>query len=132
MAEGPNTEIVRPLCDAFNKRDWDALFRGTDPDFAFTYHNVGTSARTRRGRDQVVAFYEEYGDAFDKLIWEPEEFIEGPDRVVVIVSVCSRPLGGSVDLVVRAGHLWTIHDGVALSLESFPDPDTAIEAAGLR
>jgi ketosteroid isomerase-like protein len=132
MSEGRNTEIVRPLYEAFNNRDWDALFRGTDSDFAFTYHNVGTSAGTRRGRDEVVAFADEYGDAFDKLIWEPEEFIEGRDRVVVLVSVCSRPPGGNVDLVVRNGHLWTIHDAVALSLESFPDPDAALEAAGLR
>lgn len=127
-----SVEIVRPLYEAFNNRDWDALFRATDSDFAFTYHNVGTSAGTRRGRDEVVAFAEEYGDAFDKLIWEPDEFIEGRDRVVVFVNVRSRPPGGSVDLVVRNGHLWAIDDGLVLSLESFPDPERALEAAGLR
>ena len=131
MSGGTNREIVRPLYEAFNNRDWDALFGGADSDFAFTFHNVGTSAGTRRGRDEVVAFAEEYGGAFDKLVWEPEEFIESRERVVVFVSVCSRPPGGSVDLVVRNGHLWTIRDYLALSLESFPDPDAALEAAGL-
>jgi ketosteroid isomerase-like protein len=126
-----NVEIVRPIYAAFNRRDWDALFRDTDPEFAFTYHNVGTSAGTRRGREEVVAFAEEYGGAFETLIWEPEEFFDREDRVVAVVSVRSRPRGGDVDLVVRGGHLWTVGGGVVLSLESFPTPERALEAAGL-
>ena len=128
-----NVEIVRPMYEAFNRRDWDALFRDADPEIAFTYHNVGTTADagTRRGREEVVAFAEEYGGAFEKLIWEPEEFFDREDRVVAIVSVRSRPPGGAVDLVVRNGHLWTIHGGVVLSMESFPTPESALEAAGL-
>jgi ketosteroid isomerase-like protein len=127
-----NVEIVRPIYDAFNRRDWNALFRDTDPEFAFTYHNVGSSSRTRRGREAVVAFSEEYGGVFESLIWEPEEFFDREDRVVVRVSVRSRPRGGDVDLVVRNGHLWTIRGGVVLSMESFPTPAGALdEAAGL-
>jgi len=127
-----NVEIVRPIYEAFNRRDWDALFRDTALEFAFTYHNVGTDAGTRRGREQVVAFSEEYGGAFDKLIWEPEEFFDREDRVVAVVSVRSRARRGAVDLVVRNGHLWTIHGGVVLSMESFPTPERALEATGLR
>ena len=69
-----NVELVRPIYAAFNRRDWDALFRDTDAEFAFTYHNVGTVAGTRRGREEVVAFAEEYGGAFETLLWEPENF----------------------------------------------------------
>ena len=36
-----NVEIVRPMYEAFNRRDWDALFRDADPEIAFTYRNVG-------------------------------------------------------------------------------------------
>jgi SnoaL-like domain len=69
-----NVEIVRPIYEAFNRRDWDALFCHTDPEFTFTYRNPGLTpdAGIRRGREEVVAFAEEYGGAFDKLIWEPE------------------------------------------------------------
>jgi ketosteroid isomerase-like protein len=126
-----NVEIVRPIYEAFNRRDWNALFRDTDPGFAFTYHNVGTSAGVRRGREQVVAFSEEYGGAFESLTWELEEFFDRDDRVVACVCVRSRPPGGGLDLVVRNGHLWTIRDGVVLSLESFPTLERALEAAGL-
>jgi ketosteroid isomerase-like protein len=128
---GENVEIVRPIYDAFNRRDWDALFRDTDPEFAFTYHNVGTDAGVRRGRDEVVAFAEEYGGAFDKLTWEPEEFIDREDWVMAVVRVSSLPRGGAVDLVVENGHLWKLRDGVVLSLESFPRPESALQAAEL-
>jgi ketosteroid isomerase-like protein len=133
MSRG-NVEIVRPIYKAFNRRDWDALFRHADPEFAFTYRNPGPTpdAGTRLGREEVVAFADEYGGAFDKLIWEPEEFFEVNDLVVVLVRVHSRPRGGDLDLVVLNGHLWTIHGGVVLSLESFPEPRFALEAAGLQ
>jgi ketosteroid isomerase-like protein len=128
-----NVEIVRAIYEAFNRRDWDALFRHADPDFAFTYRNPGLTpdAGTRLGREEVVAFADEYGGAFDRLIWEPEEFFDAEDRIVALVSVRSRPRGGGLDLVVPNGHLWTIHGGVVLSLESFPEPQSALEAAGL-
>jgi ketosteroid isomerase-like protein len=125
-----NVEVVRAIYEAFNRRDWDAAFRDADLEFALTTQR-GPDAGTRRGREEVVAFAEEYSGAFDALIWEPEEFFEREDQVVAFVSIRSRPRGGGVDLVVRNGHVWTIHDGVVLSMESFPQPETALEAAGL-
>jgi ketosteroid isomerase-like protein len=127
-----NVELVRPIYEAFNHRDWNALFRDADPQFAFTYHNVGTDAGIRRGREEVLAFAEEYGGAFEELLWEPEEFFDRDDRVVVFVSVRSRPRGGGVDLVVRNGHLWTIRDGVVLSMESFPRQKAPSKPPGCR
>ena len=129
-----NVEIVRPMYGAFNSRDWDALFRDTDPEFTFTYRNPGLTpdAGIRRGRAEVIAFSEEYGGAFDSLIWEPQEFFDREDRVVAYVNVHSRPRGGDMDMVLSHGHLWTLHRGVVLSLESFPRPESALEAAELR
>jgi hypothetical protein len=34
-----NVEVVRAIYEAFNRRDWDAMFRHTDLEFAFTYRN---------------------------------------------------------------------------------------------
>jgi ketosteroid isomerase-like protein len=125
-----NVEIVRKAYDAFNRRDWDGVFRDADPDFALTTQ-VGPDAGTHRGREEVTGLAQGFIDVFDKLLWEPEEFFEGNDQVVVYISVRSRPPGGGVDLVVRNGHLWTIRDGALISMESFPKPGSALEAAGL-
>jgi hypothetical protein len=42
-----NVEVVRPIYEAFNRRDWDA-FRDTDPEFAFTYHRPLSPSSTPR------------------------------------------------------------------------------------
>jgi hypothetical protein len=36
-----NVEIVRPIYEAFNRRDWDALFRDADPEIAFSTTTLG-------------------------------------------------------------------------------------------
>lgn len=125
--------MLRAIYEAFNRRDWDALFRHTDPEVTFTYRNPAPTpdAGIRRGREEVVAFAEEYGGAFDKLIWEPEKFFDGEDRIVAFVRVRSRPRGGDVDIVVTNGHLWKVRGGVVLSFESLPEPQSALEAAGM-
>jgi ketosteroid isomerase-like protein len=76
-----------------------------------------------------MAFTDEYIGTFDRLIWEPEAFFEREDQVVAFVSIRSRPRGGGVDLVIRNGHLWTLHDGAVRSMTSFPKPESALEAA---
>jgi ketosteroid isomerase-like protein len=126
-----NVVIVRNAYDAFNRRDWDALFRDSHADFEMTTQR-GPDAGTRRGRERVTEFAEDYIAAFDELIWDPEEFFEGGDQVVVFVTIRARPRGGSVDLVIRNGHCWTVRDGAIVSMKTFPEPERALEAAGLR
>ena len=126
-----NVEIVRRAYDALNHGDWDAVFRDTHPDFQMTTQR-GPEAGTHRRREAVQGFGEDYIAAFDKMVFEPEEFLENGDQVVVLVSRRARPKGGSADIVVRNGHLWTVRDGTILSMKSFPDPEKALEAAGLR
>jgi ketosteroid isomerase-like protein len=63
---------------------------------------------------------------------EPLEFLESEDRVVVIVRNRLRPKGGTGgEFEYRNGHIWTIRDGTIMSLVGYPNPEDALEAAGL-
>jgi ketosteroid isomerase-like protein len=126
-----NVEVVRKVYEALNRRDWDAGFHDMHPDFEMTTQRE-IAAGTRRGRKQVQEFVEEYSAAFDNHIFEPDEFLENGDQVVVLLTRRARPKGGSADIVVRNGHLWTVRDGTILSMKSFPDPEKALEAVRLR
>ena len=125
-----NVEIVRNVYEGLNLRDWDVVFRDAHENFELTTQ-LGPDPGTRRGRERVMQFLEDYLASFDAFVWEPEEFFEGDDQVVAFVRTRALPRGGNVDLVVRNGWWWTIRDGVILSVKSFPEPGRALEAAGL-
>ena len=127
-----NVEIVRRVYDALNHGDWDAVFRETHPDFELTTQRA-PGAGTHRQREAIQAFGEDYLAAFDNMTFEPEEFIENGDQVLVLLTRRARARGGgTAEIVVRNGHLWTVRDGAIVSMKSFPDPEKAVEAAGLR
>ena len=125
-----NVEIVRAIYEAMNRGDWDAAFRDADPDFKLVTQR-GPNAGTHRGRPTVQAFLQDYRAAFDTWVVEPEQFLEAGDQVVAIVKPRVRPKGTSTEFAVRNGHIWTIRDGVVVSMHSFPEPEKALEAAGL-
>jgi ketosteroid isomerase-like protein len=125
-----NVEIVESIYKAFNRRDWDALFRDADSDIEFTIQR-GPNAGPHRGRDEVQALLEDQGSAFDLWVIEPEEFFERDDLVVAFVKFRVRPKGSSAEFEIRIGNLWTIREGKILSVRGFPSREDALAAAGL-
>ena len=50
---GGDVEIVRSIYEAFNRREWDAVFRDTAPDVELTTPPGGPNSGTYRGREEV-------------------------------------------------------------------------------
>ena len=126
-----NVEIVRSIYEAFNRRDWDAAFRDQAPDVEYTTPPRGPTAGTYRGREEIQGFWEQLSTAFEAWTSEPEELIESVDQVVVVVKARMRPTGSSAEIERRNGNLWTIRDGMVVSMRVFAKPEEALEAAGL-
>jgi hypothetical protein len=127
-----NVEIVRSIYEAVNRRDFDAAFRDQAPDVEYTTPPRGPTAGTYRGRDEIRGFWEEIQTPFEAWTVEPEEFFESGDQVVVVAKTRMRPRGSSAEIENRNGHLWTIRDGMVVSMRIFPKPEEALAAAGLR
>jgi ketosteroid isomerase-like protein len=85
---------------------------------------------THRGRAAVQRVMEDYLTAFELWVVTPEELFDVGDQVVAFVKNRIRPRESSAELEIRVGALWTIGDGTVLSLRVFPEPETALEAAG--
>ena len=111
--------------------DWDAAFRLVDPDFEVTFQR-GPNAGTHRGRDTIQAIIKDQREAFDAWTIEVERVFERGDQVVVVIKSHLRPKGTDAEFEMRNGQIWTIREGVAVSLRGFPNPEEALEAAGLR
>lgn len=124
-----HVEIVRSIYEATNRRDWDAVFRDQHPD---TEQILPSPAGPYRGREEIQGYWEDLLAAFDAGIAEPEEVFESGDQVVVVVKTRARPRGSSAEIEIRTGHLWTFRDGKVASMRLFPQPEKALEAAGLQ
>jgi ketosteroid isomerase-like protein len=125
-----NVEIVRSIYEAASRRDWDAAFRDQHPDVELTTP-PGINAGTFRGREECQAFIEEMLAAFEEWTFQPEEIVQRGDQVAVVIASRGRPKGTNAEIEIRNGHLWTMRDGKAVAMQIFPEPEKALEAAGL-
>jgi ketosteroid isomerase-like protein len=127
-----NVEIVRSIYEAFNRREWDAVFRDTAPDVELTTPPGGPNSGTYQGREECEGYLRELITPFEASALQPEEFFERGDQVAVVYKVRARPKGSSAEIEIRNGALWTIQGGKAVSLRFFSKPEEALKAAGLR
>ncbi len=122
-----NVEIVRRCYAALDRRDWEGLWREAHPDFELRTQLQGSCL----GPDEAQAFIEDQFAAFESWEVAPERFFESDDQVVAFVVMRSRPRGSSGEITIKIAHVWTLRDGTVLIIETFPQREKALEAAGL-
>ena len=127
-----NVEIVRQVYEAFNRGDWDAVYRDLHPDIEMTTPPRGLDAGIFRGREAGQAYWEDFLRPYEAVSTEPVEFFESGDQLLVFIKTRARPKGSSAEVEFGTGHLWTIRDGTVVSLRMFPEREKALKAAGLR
>jgi ketosteroid isomerase-like protein len=122
-----NMEIIERFYDCLTRRDWEAMWRDFDPDFVLDTELQGSY----RGRDECQAFAEDQISAFESSTAEPVKVFEGGDHVAVFVKIRSQPKGSSAEIEALIGHLFTLRNGLIVRLQTFPQREKALEAAGL-
>ena len=126
-----NVEIVRGFIDAYNRRDFDAAIESFDPeiDFVLPAHQ---SADSGRGPDAVIRFFEGLDETFDDVQLQPQEYVDGGDRVATRLRHYAHGKGSGLVLDEELYHqVTTFRDGTIVRIEYFTDWSAALEAAGL-
>jgi ketosteroid isomerase-like protein len=128
-----NVEILRRGYEAISRGDVDTVLKICDPDIECQLPEGGINTGTLRGHQAVRDFLGGYMDALESFRFEPEEFREADDRVVVFLRVLGRGRGSGLEVDTRPAHVWTMKGGLAVRVEVFPDREkrAALEAAGL-
>lgn len=83
-----HTDIVRGIYQAFARGDVAAILAPLADDVEWEYGVSSTDVpwlQPRHGRDAVPGFFEALGSAVEIHRFEPKEFLEGEDLVVVII-----------------------------------------------
>jgi ketosteroid isomerase-like protein len=127
MPQEENIEIVRRAYGSLARRDWDGLWADAHPDFELQTQLQGSY----RGREEAQRFVEDRIAAFESWKAQPEEFFESDDQVVVFVTQRAQPKGTNAVIEIKVEDVWTLRDGKVSTLETFPQREKALEAAGL-
>ena len=123
-----NVEIVRRIYDAGNRVDWNAVFRDASQDLgAFM---AGPNVGTHRGRDEVQAAFEDLVSGIRVLdhgaggVLPRRRSIGRPSSTIACVRGAR-----AVRFELSRGHIWTIRDGIVLSMSA---PTPALKPPGYR
>ena len=123
-----NVEVVRKVCDAMVRDDFDEALSHCDPDVVY----VPAQEAAAHGLDAVRASLERWSGDIERLELVAEEFLDGGDRVVLTILLRGRGRSSGAEIAARFYEVFTLRDRSILRWEEFTDRSPALEAAGLR
>ena len=126
-----NVEIVRAMIDAANRRDWDAVFRDTAPNFKWDHSRaVGPDSRGVWTADEARDYYMASAKLWEDFRIEIDELIASGDFVVVPHTMRLRGRDG-VEVSVSTTWPFTIRGDNIQRVCLYQERRDALEAAGL-
>jgi ketosteroid isomerase-like protein len=125
-----NVEILRAFYEALNRGDWEAASRQLSPEIEWETDPRHPEAGIYRGHEGFRRFLEDIEAPFEQTITEIEECFTRDDKVAAFVKIRRRPEGGSADVEIRIGELWTVRDGKLVRGQGFGEREKALEALG--
>jgi ketosteroid isomerase-like protein len=125
-----DVEIARAGYEALSSGDIDTVLEFFHPEFEVTTPaSLSAEPDTYRGHDGVRRYFASFYEVMDDIRFEPDEFHEVGDRVVVEFTLRARGKSTGIDTEQKAVHVWELRGRRAIGLEVYPTLDEAIAAA---
>jgi ketosteroid isomerase-like protein len=135
MSEQPasqNVDIVRRAFEAFNSEDIERIIALTHVDFeAVVPPELSPEPDTYRGHDGMRRYFQSFQDVMDEIRFRPQRFWEVGPSVVASLTLSARGRRTAIPVTQRIAQVWTIRDGRALRVRTYPSLAEALEAVGL-
>jgi ketosteroid isomerase-like protein len=138
-----NVEIVRRCVAIYNAlgRTGDAFVDPEEvapefwsllaPDLELHERTELPDAKVYRGPEEAKEFWRKTQQLFAEIRWEPREFRDLGDVVLVETRVVAVGRGSEVPVEMDETDLWWFRDGMIVRMEGFATKFEALEAAGL-
>jgi ketosteroid isomerase-like protein len=126
-------EFLRSAYDIWNRGDMEAWIALHDPSAQYDLagaplYDLDT---VYRGHDGLRALWEGTHEPFGTFLYEPLQFTEGSDGVLVWVILRVRGAGSGVPVQVRGFHAWRFRGGLLWNFEAHTEERDARRAVGL-
>ncbi|MGA6948861.1 MAG: nuclear transport factor 2 family protein [Solirubrobacterales bacterium] len=145
-----NVDLVRRLLDMFARRDHEGVFEFYDPDIEWDASNLsgpaggamgdlegagamGDLEGVYRGHEGVRTYWRRWLEAWQDIEFEVQDVLDGGDEVVALIRN-QRQWGRHSRIATEMppyGLVFTIRDGKVVRWRSYPNQQSALEAAGL-
>ena len=124
-------EIVRRSIAAYNRRDYEGLRRLNHPEVQLDWSaSRGLEAGVYQGLEVVMGYYRNFLETFERVVIEPDRFIESSDSVVVPNTAHLRGRDG-IKTVARSALLFEVRRGLITRIRLYQETHEAFEAVGL-
>ncbi len=128
-----NVEVIRAAIKAFNAGDVETMLALADPELewrpAFGAATLGGT--TYRGHAGFREYWHTAREIWETFRFEPEQFIEHDEQVVVIGRGRGRGHGSGIAIDQPLAMVWRVKAGKTRFGQTFADPASALRAAGL-
>jgi ketosteroid isomerase-like protein len=131
MSSG-GAEVVRELSEALNADDTERMAATTHADVV-QYGTRGGIDQDQvvRGLEAVIQYWNETGEMWESLHFEPERLIEQGDIVVAFWRETARSRHSDVEVESQTATLFRLRDGKIAEITGYLDRDEALRAAGI-
>jgi ketosteroid isomerase-like protein len=126
-------ELVRIVLEATSAGDRERVLSFADPRIVVDARRNAFNPETHVGRDGFRRMLAEIDDVWDEIRVDPQEFIDGGGRIVVIGRLVGKGKGSGVEIDQPDHQIFTVREGRIVGLAyGYTDRAEALAAAGLR
>jgi len=125
-----NVEILRRGHEAFREGGEQAIYEYLDPDIELTAIEELPGNETHYGHAGVHDWFQTLREAFGDFTWEPQEYVDLGEHVLIATRFIAEGLGSGVPVEVTVYNLWTVRQGKAVQIRGYLNREDALAVAG--
>ena len=126
-----NVDKTLEFIAAYNRRDFDAAVEHFGPEIEWVLPAMQRSDSCR-GEAEIRRFWKGLDETFEELRLDPQEAVDGGDRVALRLRFYGRGRGSGAVLEEEMYHqVTTFRDGTMVRIEYVTSWPEALEAAGV-
>jgi ketosteroid isomerase-like protein len=128
-----NVENLRLAYEAFSSGDIGRILAFAHPEFeAVVPPELSAEPDTYRGHDGIRRYFQSFEDAMDDIRFQPEQLWDAGESVVALVRLTAKGRQTGIPVEQRIAQVWTVLDGKAVALRTYPSLSEALNVAGLE
>jgi ketosteroid isomerase-like protein len=128
-----DADLVRQGFEALRDGNFEDLLPLIHPEFELTTPPaLAAEPDTYRGPEGMRRYFESFYEAMDQVTFEPDEFIEVGDRVVVPSTLRTRGRTTGIETEQRVVQVWQVKDRLAYRVEVYATVKEAMESLRQR